>query len=97
MPQALSKREIEVAERVIRTAASRPDADAPAQKLWPKLSGRLAAKGVTEKDLDLIRGSKVADNQQARYCSVLTALYREAAALPQHDGAIILRSMLAAK
>jgi GYF domain 2 len=97
MPQALSKREIEVAKRVIRTAASRPDADAPAQKLWPKLSGRLAAKGVTEKDLDLIRGSKVADSQQARYCSVLTALYREAAALPQHDGAIILRSMLAAK
>ena len=47
---------------------------------WPKLSGRLAATGVTEKDIDLMRGSKVTDSQQARYCSVLTALYREAAA-----------------
>ena len=66
-------------------------------RLWPKLSGRLAAKGVTKRDLDLIRGSKVADDQQARYCSVLTALYREAAAMPQKDGATILRSMLSAK
>jgi hypothetical protein len=97
MPQALSNREVQIAERVIRTAASRPDADAPAQTLWPKLSGRLAAKGVTERDLDLIRKSKVADGQQARYCSVLAALYREAAAMPQKDGAVILRSMLAAK
>ncbi len=96
MSQVLSKREIEVAERVIQTAASRPDAAAAAQTLWPKLSGRLAAKGVTKRDLDLIRGSKVADDQQARYCSVLTALYREAAAMPQKDGATILRSMLSA-
>ena len=95
--EALSKREIGIAERVIQTAASRPDASAPAQTLWPRLSGRLAAKGVTKRDLDLIRGSKVADDQQARYCSVLTALYREAAAMPQKDGAIILRSMLSEK
>lgn len=97
MPQALSNREVEIAERVIQTAASRPDADAPAQTLWPKLSGRLAAKGVTERDLDLVRGTKVADSQQARYCSVLAALYREVAAMPRKDGAIILRSMLSAK
>lgn len=97
LPQVLSKREVEIAERVIQTAAGRPDPDAPAQTLWPKLSGRLAAKGVSKRDLDLIRGSKVADDQQARYCSVLAALYREAAAMPQKDGAIILRSMLSAK
>ena len=97
IPQALSTREVEIAERVIQTAASRPDFDAPAQTLWPKLSGRLAAKGVTKRDMDLVRGSKVTDSQQARYCSVLTAVYREAAAMPPKDGAIILRSMLSAK
>jgi hypothetical protein len=97
MPQALSKRELDVEERIIRTAAKRPDADAPGKDLWSKLSSRLAAKGVTKSDLDLIQGSKVADSQQARFCSVVITLYREAAALPQTEGAIILRSLVSSK
>jgi hypothetical protein len=97
MPQALSKRELDIEERIIRTAAKRPDADAPGKELWPKLSNKLAAKGITKSDLSLIDGSKVADSQQARFCPVLIAVYREAAALPQRDGAIILRSLVSAK
>jgi hypothetical protein len=97
IPQAFSKRELDIEERIIRTAAKRPDADASGKELWPKLSNKLAAKGITKSDLGLIEGSKVADSQQARFCSVLIALYREAAALPQKEGAVILRSLVAAK
>jgi hypothetical protein len=97
MPQALSKREAAVGERIIRTAAMRPDVKAPDNELWLKLFSRLATKGITKGDLDLIHGSKVADSQQARFCSVMAALYREAAALPQKGGAIILRSLVSAR
>jgi hypothetical protein len=96
MPEAIAKRERDVEERIIRTATKRP-ADASVKELWPKLSNRLAAKGITKSDLGLIEGSKAADSQQARFCSVLIALYREAAALPQKEGAIILRSLIPAK
>jgi hypothetical protein len=97
MPLALSNRELDIEERIIRTAAKRPDADAPVREIWPKLSIRLTAKGITKADLSLINGSKVAESQQARYCSILISLYREAAALPQREGAIILRSLVSAK
>ena len=81
----------------MRTAAKRPDVKAPDNALWQKLSGRLAAKGITKADLDLIRGSKAADGQQAKYCSVTIALYREAAALPPNDAAVVLRSLISAR
>jgi hypothetical protein len=97
MPSALAKREFDINERILRTATTRPGADAQAKELWPKFSGRLAAKGITKSDLDLVQGAKVADRQQARFCSVLIALYREAAALPQREGAVILRSLVSAK
>lgn len=97
MPSALAKREFDINERILRTATTRPGADAQAKELWPKFSGRLAAKGITKSDLDLVQGAKVADRQQAKFCSVLIALYREAAALPQREGAVILRSLVSAK
>jgi hypothetical protein len=97
MPEALAKRELDVNERIIRTAANRPDTDAQARELWLKLSGRLAAKGMTKSDLDLIQGANIPVSQQPKFCSVLIALYREAAALPQKEGAIALRSLISAK
>lgn len=97
MPSALAKRELDINERILRTSTARPGANAQVKELWPKFSGRLAAKGITKSDLDLVQGAKVADRQQARVCSVLIALYREAAALPQREGAIILRSLVSAK
>lgn len=93
MPAELSKRELDIEERILRTATKSRDGDA-GEDFWTKLSGRLAAKGVTESDLDLIHGSKVADREQSKVCSVLIALYREAAALPQREGATILGSLL---
>lgn len=97
MPPGFSKRERDIEERIVRTAAKRPHAGASGKELWSKLSSRLAARGITKGDIELIQGSKVADNQQARFCSALTTVYREAAALPQKDGAVILRALLAAK
>jgi len=97
MPEALAKRELDVNERIIRTAANRPDTDAQARELWLKLSGRLAAKGMTKSDLDLIQGANIPVGQQPKFCSVLIALYREAAALPQKEAAIALRSLISAK
>jgi hypothetical protein len=97
MPPGFSKREQDIEERIVRTAAKRPDADASGKELWSKLSSRLSAKGIAKGDLDLIQSSKVADSQQARFCSALTTVYREAAALPQKDGAVVLRALLSAK
>ena len=97
MPPALAKRELDINERIIRTAAKRPEADAQGRELWLKLSSRLATKGITKSDLDLIRGATISVGQQPKFCSVLIALYREAAALPQKEGAIVLRSLVSAK
>jgi hypothetical protein len=97
LPQVLSKRELDIKERIVRTAAKRPDADARGEELRPKLLSKLAAKGITKSDLDLIQRSKVVESQQARFCSVMMALYREAAAMPQNEGAGILRTLVSTK
>ncbi len=97
IPQAIQKRELDIEERIIRTAAERPDAKAPDDKLWSKLLNRLVAKGIAKADLGLIDGSKIPHNQREKYCSVMIELFREAAAMPQRERAVMLRSLVSPK
>jgi GYF domain 2 len=94
MPEALAKREADIEQRIVLTATRTRDTGASGEALRQKLFRRLAAKGITKDDLALI-GSKAANSQQSRFCSVMTALYREAAAMPQQEAAIALRSLVA--
>ena len=97
IPPAIIKRELDVEDRIILTASKRPGAKEPDKDLWLKLFGRLGSKGVTKEDIDLIGQSNVAESQKGRYCSVMAALYKEIAALPQREGAMFMRSMLSDK
>jgi hypothetical protein len=94
MPEALAKREADIEQRIILTATKTRDTSASGEVLRQKLFRRLAAKGITKDDLALI-GSKATNRQQSRYCAVMTALYREAASMPQQEAAIVLRSLVA--
>ncbi|MDB5578937.1 MAG: hypothetical protein JWR80_4113 [Bradyrhizobium sp.] len=94
IPQTIQKRELAIEERIIRTAAERPDARTADDKLWSKLSDRLVARGLGKDALGLIGSSNISSGQQAKYCSVMIALYREAAAMPQNERAVMLRSLV---
>jgi hypothetical protein len=97
IPQAIQKRELDIEERIIRTAAERPDAKAADDKLWSKLSSRLIANGFSKADLGLIDSSNIPADQQAKYCSVTIALYREAVAMPLNERVVMLRSLVSQK
>jgi hypothetical protein len=97
IPEAIQKRELDIEERIIRTAAERPDAKAPDDKMRSNLFDRLVARGFTKADLGLIDSSRIPANQQAKYCSVMIELFRQAAAMPQKERAVMLRSLVSRK
>ncbi|MGO4716252.1 GYF domain-containing protein [Bradyrhizobium sp. 2TAF24] len=94
----LKPRTNQIKERIIQTSAERPEASQLADKaLWAKLIKRLMAKGMTREDFDLVDRSDVADKDKATYCRVRALLYREAAALPRKEAAMLIRGIISGK
>ena len=97
-PANISSREWAIQERVVRTASERPSID---RKLKAVLSGqlmsKLAAKGVTRPDLDIMVAKSVDRSKYALYCANNIALFREISQLPVRDGALLMRSILLQK
>jgi len=70
LPAVLVERERKVHDRVIRTAAVRPEVDQTVMKaLWTKVRKELAAKGVRDSDIGLIRSDHVDKSKHSLYCA----------------------------
>jgi hypothetical protein len=96
-PEAMTARELNIEMRIVRSASGKPDIREPAPEVWKKLYKKLASRGVSKGDIDLIDKNDLGDGQHARYCAVMILFYREISALPQAEAAQVIRSVLATK
>jgi hypothetical protein len=98
VPRALVARENEINWRVVATAKRREPVPAPAvAELWKKLDTQLAAKGLSDSQINLLMSSKVDAARYGEYCALSVLLNREVARLPPKEAAILMRSLLADK
>lgn len=95
-PQELLRRELDLEDRVLRTAAARPPAG-HADVLLAKLRKSLVTKGVTDADLKLLESSAVEKPKHGRYCRTAIAFYREVTGLPTQEAASVLRTILSSR
>lgn len=94
----LLRRERDLYERTITTAAPRPAPDArKLSGLQANLRRSLLANGVTESQFGLLDAPQVAPEQHAQYCEVTILLFREIGKLPQEDAALVMRLLMSGK
>jgi hypothetical protein len=94
----LVQREIDVQERVVRTATKRPSANPTVlNALFAKLRKELLAKGLTDADFALMEATNVDRAKYAQYCGATILFFREIGRLPPRDSATVLRSIFTSK
>ena len=94
----LLRRERDLHERAIRTAATRPPPDPrKVSSLQGYLRRGLLANGVTESQFALLDAPQVAPDQYPQYCEVTILLFREIGKLPQEDAALVMRRLISGK
>ena len=97
LPDTLTKREMELNERVVHTAAQRaPVASAALKPIWKKVSDLLAIQGITDSQLDLLSADNIPPSKYNDYCSASVGLFNVIGSLPQKDSAAIMRAILTA-
>ena len=88
-------RERELNERIIRTAAPRPDlSQADMKAAFSKLFSTPGRPKLTDEERALLRADKVAPDKHAAYCQATIKFYAEMLSLPEPDAASILRVVL---
>ena len=98
LPSTLLKREVELNERVVRTATRRAAmAAATLEPIWGKVFDLMSDQGLTESQIKLLTGADVPPTKYADYCRASTALLNVIGTLPQKNSAAIMRAILAAK
>jgi len=98
IPDSLLKRENEINERVVETAAYRPETNAAqAEDLWKKIGILMASKGVKSEQFDLLTEATIPPSKYADYCFVATSLFREVSKLPQNEAGVLMREILTDK
>jgi hypothetical protein len=98
LPEDLLRRERDLYEQAIRTAASRPVPDAKKiASLQGMLRRALLASGVTESQFNLLDAPSVSPTQHAEYCEVTILLFREIGRLAPEDAAMVMRILMAGK
>jgi hypothetical protein len=94
----LLRRERDLYERAIRTAASRPTPDPrKVSSLQGNLRRALLTNGVTESQFALLDAPQVAPEQHAPYCEVTVLLFREIGRLAPQDAALVMRLLMSGK
>jgi hypothetical protein len=94
----LLRRESDLYERAIRTAASRPTPDPrKVSSLQGNLRRALLTSGVTESQFALLDTPHVAPEQHAPYCEVTILLFREIGRLAPEDAALVMRLLVSGK
>jgi hypothetical protein len=98
LPSALLSRELELSDRVVRTAVKRAPAPGPELDIiWKKLARTMTVNGLTEEQLGLLNANNVPPSKYHQYCTTSIALFNAINKLPQKDAAAIMRSILAAR
>lgn len=94
----LLRRERDLYERAILTAAARP---APDQRriatLQANLRRGLLANGVTESQFALLDAPQVTPDQYPQYCEATILLFREIGRLAPEDAALVMRRLISGK
>src|SRR5262249_30091148 len=77
LPAALIKREVELNERVVRTAVKRaPVSEAALEPIQDKLRKLLSIKGITPERLELLQATSVPSSRQAEYCAISISFFQ---------------------
>jgi hypothetical protein len=98
IPEEILRRERDLYEQAIRTAAARPTPDAKKiASLQAALRRALLASGVTESQFGLLDAPSVTPAQHAEYCEVTILLFREIGRLPPEDAAMVMRILMTGK
>lgn len=98
LSKELLQRELDVQERVARTATTRTSTNpAVLNALFVKLRKALLAKGLTDTDLGLLESANVDRSKYAQYCRTTILFFREIGNLPPQESATVLRSIFASK
>jgi hypothetical protein len=94
----LQQRRQAVEERVVATAALRPETSPAAMApLFSKLRKALIARGFTEADFNLLESTAVEKSKQAQYCRRRILFLSEIGHLPAPESATLLRKIFASK
>jgi hypothetical protein len=97
LPNTLVKRELELNERIVHTAAQRtPVSAAVLESIWKKVFALMSAQGLTDSQMDLLTADNVPLSKYGDYCTVSVGFYKVVGSLPQKDSAAIMRAILAA-
>ena len=98
VPDEILRRERDLYEQAIKTAAARPTPDPKKiASLQSVLRRALLASGVTENQLSLLDAPSVTPAQHAQYCEVTILLFREIGKLPPEDAAMVMRILMSGK
>ena len=98
VPDEILRRERDLYEQAIKTAAARPTPDAKKiASLQTILRRALLASGVAESELSLLDTPGVTPAQHAQYCEVTILLFREIGKLPPEDAAMVMRILMTGK
>lgn len=96
--EELLRRERDLYERAILTAASRPAPDTKKiTNLQAVLRRAMLSNGVSESQFALLDAPGIAPAQYADYCQATTMLFREIGRLAQDDAATVMRRLLSGK
>jgi uncharacterized protein DUF4339 len=94
----LLQRRQAVEERIVATAAVRPETTpAAVTPLFSKLRKALIARGFTDADFSLLEATAVEKSKQAHYCRRRILFLSEISRLPTPESATLLRKILASK
>jgi hypothetical protein len=97
-PRELLQRELDVQERVARTATTRASTNpAVLNAIFAKLRKALLADGLTDTDFGLLEVANVDRSKYAQYCRTTISFFHEIGNLPPEEGAVVLRSIFASK
>jgi hypothetical protein len=97
LPDTLTKREMELNERVVHTAARRTPVEAAALKpIWKKVSDLMSIQGITDSQVDLLSADNIPPSKYDDYCTASVNLFNVIGSLPQKDSAAIMRAILTA-
>lgn len=87
----MRQREVELSERILKTATAREPVSAKAtEPLWNVVGGRLA-KRFGANEIELLTQENLTPPQRARYCDMAIAMYEEMLNLPMNSAVQVLR------
>ncbi|MGO4388565.1 hypothetical protein AB4Y85_13610 [Microvirga sp. 2YAF29] len=91
LPGPMRQREVELSERILKTATARETVSAKAaEPLWSIVGGQLA-KRFGANEIELLTQGNLSPSHRARYCDLAIAMYEEMLNLPMSSAVQVLR------